>query len=162
MEVGDSKELIDELHYPVTSCLHALQGRCEVEIVVAFSTLVFGSFRQFVVFDFGKETHLAFEMSIEIGSQEFLQEFSEEKTKLALLGPLWDDGSRKIIPFGRVAPSVFNDDYLTVKYKLPRSEDIVPSPLLEGSQGLSKENYIDVMHQLLFVEEFYIRKQVSR
>ncbi|KAJ7378405.1 helicase [Desmophyllum pertusum] len=161
MEVGDSKELIDELHYPVTSCLHALQGRCEVEIVVAFSTLVFGSFRQFVVFDFGKETHLAFEMSIEIGSQEFLQEFSEEKTKLALLGPLWDDGSRKIIPFGRAAPSVFNDDYLTVKYKLPRSEDIVPSPLLEGSQGLSKENYIDVMHQLLFVEEFYIRKQVA-
>ncbi|KAJ7378398.1 hypothetical protein OS493_023654 [Desmophyllum pertusum] len=161
MEVGDSKELIDELHYPVTSCLHALQGSCEVEIVVAFSTLVFGSFRQFVVFDFGKETHLAFEMSIEIGSQEFLQEFSEERTKLALLGPLWDDGSRKIIPFGRAAPSVFNDDYLTVKYKLPRSEDIVPSPLLEGSQGLSKENYIDVMHQLLFVEEFYIRKQVA-
>ena len=133
-----------------------------MEIVVSFSTLVFGSFKQFVVFDFGKETHLAVRMYIEIGSQEFLQEFSEEKAKLVLEGPLWDDGSRKIISFGHKTPSVFNNDCLTAKYKLPRPDDIVPSPLLDGSQGLSKENYLDVMHQLLFVEELYIRKKVAR
>lgn len=133
-----------------------------MEIVVSFSTLVFGSFRQFVVFDFGKESHLALQMNIEIGSQEFLQEFSEEKAKLVLQGPQWDDGYRKIIAFAHKTPSVFNNEYLTAKYKLPRPGDIVPSPLLDGSQGLSKETYLDIMHQLLFVEEFYIRKKVSR
>lgn len=160
--VPHSEELTDEQHYQVASHLRVLHGSCEVEIVVSFSTLVFGSFRQFVVFDFGKQSHLALEMNIEIGSQDFLQEFKEEKAKLDLKGPIWDDGSRKIIPFGPKPPSVFNNEYLTAKYQLPRPDDIVPSPILDGSQGLSKENYLDVMHQLLFVEEFYIRKKVAR
>ena len=57
---------------------------------------------------------------------------------------------------------MFNNEHLVAKYKLPRREDIVPLTLLDGSKGLSKDNYKDVMHQLLFVEEFYIRQQFAR
>ena len=158
----DTEELPDAYHYPVKSHLRKWHGSYEVEIVVSFSTLVFGNFAQVLVLDFGKENHVAVKMSIEVGSQEFLQEFREAKTKLTLDWQLWDDGSREIVKFEPKQPSVFNNEHLIAKYKLPRSEDIVPSPLLEGSQGLSKENYKDVMHQLLFAEEFYIRQQIAR
>lgn len=158
----DSEELPDMFHYPVKSHLHQSHGSCEVEVVVSFSTHVFGYFSQVLVLDFGKEKHLAVRMSIEVGSQKFLQEFGEAKTNLTLDWPLWDDGSRKIVKFEPKRPSVFNNEHLVAKYKLPKREDIVPSTLLDGSKGLSKDNYKDVMHQLLFVEEFYIRQQFAR
>lgn len=158
----DSEELSDMFHYPVNSHLHASHSSCEVEIVVSFSSLVFGNFAQVLVLDFGKENHLAMRMNIEVGSQEFLKEFSEAKTNLTLGWPIWDDGSREIIKFNPERPSVFNNEHLIDKYKLPRPDNIVPSPLLDGSQGLSKNSYRDIMHQLLFVEELYIRKKVSR
>ena len=159
----DTEEITDEFHYRVNPYLRSLHGNCEVEITVSFSTLVFGSFAQVLVLDFGKDSaHLAVKMKIEVGSQEFLQEFGEEKSKLALNWTLWDDGSREIIQIEPRRPSVFNNDHLIDKYKLPKAEDIVPCPLLDKSQGLSPKNYMDVMHQLLFVEEFYIRKQIAR
>ena len=157
-----SEELSDMFHYSVKPNLHALHSNCEVEVVVSFSTLVFGNFAQVLVLDFGKGNHLAVGMSIEVGSQQFLKEFHEAKTNLTLDWPLWDDGTREIVKFKPKRPSVFNNEHLIDKYKLPKSDDIVPSPLLDGSQGLSKNSYKDVMHQLLFAEELYIRKQVSR
>ena len=158
----DFEELPDMFHYPVKPGLQESHGNCEVEVAVSFSTVVFGYFAQVLVLDFGKEKHLAVKMSVEVGSQKFLQEFGEAKTNLSLDWPLWDDGSRVIIKFEPKRPSVFNNEYLVAKYKLPKREDIVPSTLLDGSKGLSKDNYKDVMHQLLFVEEFYIRQQFAR
>lgn len=160
---SDSEELsVDMFHYPVKPNLQESRGSCEVEIVVSFSTLVFGYFAQVLVLDFGKAKHLAVKMTVEVGSQKFLQEFGEAKANLTLDWPLWDDGSRDIIKFEPKRPSVFNNEHLVAKYKLPKREDIVPSTLLDGSKGLSKDNYKDVMHQLLFVEEFYIRQQFAR
>ena len=159
----ETEVLNDEFHYEVKPYMRSLHGSCEVEIKVSFSTPLFGSFAQVLVLDFGKESsHLAMKMNIEVGSQEFLQEFVEEKSKLDLNWTLWDDGSREIVKFEPERPAVFNNDQLIDKYKLPKAEDIVPCPLLDKSQGLSPKNYKDVMHQLLFVEEFYIRKQIAR
>lgn len=160
---SDSEELsVDMFHYPVKPNLQESRGSCEVEIVVSFSTFVFGYFAQVLVLDFGKAKHLAVKMTVEVGSQKFLQEFGEAKANLTLDWPLWDDGSRDIIKFEPKRPSVFNNEHLVAKYKLPKREDIVPSTLLDGSKVLSKDNYKDVMHQLLFVEEFYIRQQFAR
>ena len=159
----ENEVLNDEFHYEVRPHMRSLHGSCEVEIKVSFSTLVFGSFAQVLVLDFGKESSpLGVKMNIEVGSQEFLEEFGEEKSKLDLDWTLWDDGSREIVKFEPKRPAVFNNDKLIDKYKLPKAEDIVPCPLLDKTQGLSPKNYKDVMHQLLFVEEFYIRKQISR
>jgi len=156
------EELPDMFHYPVQPYLHDSHGSCEVEIIISFSTLLFGYFEQVLVLDFGKEKHLAVKMTIEVGSQNFLQEFQEAKKNLTLDWPLWDDGSREIIKFEPKRPSLFNNEHLVAKYKLPKREDIVPSALLDGSESLNNDNYKDVMHQLLFVEEIYIRRQVAR
>ena len=158
----DNETLADDVHYPVEPYLRALHGSCEVDIVITFSTLVFGSFSQIVVLDFGIESLLAVKMNVEVGSQEFLQEFSEEKSQLTLNGKLWDDGSRQIVKFEPKLTSMFCNEHLIDKYQLPSAEQIVPSPLLDKSQGLSPRNYTNVMHQLLFVEELYIRKQIAR
>ena len=162
IKTPDSEELADDFHYPVKQYLRTLHGSCEVDIIVSFSTLVFGNFAQVLVLDFGKETHLAVKLNVEVGSQEFLEEFREGKTQLTLDWTLWDDGSREIIKFEPKLPTVFSNEHLIDKYQLPRAEEIVPSPLLDKSQGLSQKNYTNVMHQLLFVEEFYIRKQIAR
>lgn len=162
VEMSDSEEIPDQFHYPVKSSLRHQQGVCDVEIAVSFSTSIFGNFVQFLVLDFGREAHLAVKITVEVGSQEFLQEYSEVKSKLKPDLQLWDDGSREIVKFEPKRSSVFNNEHLIGKYGLPSHTDIIPCPLLNGSQGLSKENYKDVMHQLLFVEEFYIRKQVAR
>lgn len=159
----DNESLRNEFHYAVKSYMCALHGRSEVEVTVSFCTSVFGSFADVLVFDFGeKSACLAVKMNIEVGSQEFLQEFDEEKSKVALDCTLWDDGSREIVKFEPQKPSVFKNDHLINKYKLPKAEDIIPCPLLDKSQGLSPKNYLNVMHRLLFVEEFYIRKQIAR
>ena len=157
-----NEKMAEDVHYPVEPYLRALDGNCEVDIVVTFSTLVFGSFSQILVLDFGSESHLAVKMNVEVGSQEFLQEFGEEKSQLTLNGKLWDDGSRQIVKFEPKPTSVFRNEHLIDKYQLPSAEQIVPSPLLDRSQGLSPRNYTNVMHQLLFVEELYIRKQIAR
>lgn len=162
MKPPGTEELPDMFHYPVKADLHASHSTCQVKIIISFSTLVFGYFAQVLVLDFGKEKHLAVKMSIEVGSQRFLQDFGEAKANLTLDWPLWDDGSREIIRFEPKRPSVFNNEHLVAKYKLPKREDIVPSTLLDGCKGLNKDNYKDVMHQLLFVEELYVRQQFAR
>ena len=158
-----NEELTDPFHYQMEPNLHKLQGRCEVDIVISFSTLMFGNFGQVLVLDFGNQSHLSVEMNIEVGSQEFLEEFSEKKSHLNLDWTLWDDGSREIVKSEAKSPSVFNNEHLIDKYQLPRAEEIVPTPLLDKFQGLNQGNYaINVMHQLLFVGEVYIRKQIAR
>ncbi|XP_022780315.1 probable helicase with zinc finger domain isoform X1 [Stylophora pistillata] len=161
VETWSTEEIPEQFHHPVKSNLREHQGVCDVEIAVSFSSSIFGNFAQFLVLDFGKETHLAVKISVEVGSQEFLEEYSEAKSKLKPDWRVLDDGSREIVKFEPKRSLVFNNEHLIDKYGLPSHANIVPCPLLDGSQGLSKDNYIDVMHQLLFVEEFYIRKRVA-
>ncbi|XP_015762501.1 PREDICTED: uncharacterized protein LOC107341573 [Acropora digitifera] len=155
-------ELTNDLHYAVEPHLRSLNGIYQAEIVVTFSALVFGSFSQVLVLDFGRDSaHLSVIMNVEVGSQEFLEEYGNEKCKLSLDGTLWDDGSRNIVKFEPKQASTFSNDDLLDTYKLPKQEEMVPSALLDKSQGLRPHNYKKVMHQLLFVEEVYIRKQVA-
>lgn len=156
-------ELTNDLHYAVEPHLRSLNGIYQAEIVVTFSALVFGSFSQVLVLDFGRDSaHLSVIMNVEVGSQEFLEEYGVEKCKLSLDGTLWDDGSRNIVKFEPKQASTFSNDNLLDMYKLPKQEEMVPSALLDKSQGLRPQNYKRVMHQLLFVEEVYIRKQIAR
>ena len=159
---SDNEELTDYFHYQIELNLNKLQGSCEVDIVVSFSTLMFGNFGQVLVLDFETQSYLSVEMNIEVGSQELLEEFSEKKSHLNLDWTSWDDGSREIVKSEAKNPSVFNNEHLLDKYQLPRAEEIEPSPLLDKSQGLNQGNYANVMHQLLFVEEVFIRKQIAR
>ncbi|KAK2571999.1 putative helicase with zinc finger domain, partial [Acropora cervicornis] len=156
-------ELTNDLHYAVEPHLRSLNGIYQAEVVVTFSALVFGSFSQVLVLDFGRDSaHLSVIMNVEVGSQEFLEEYGNEKCKLSLDGTLWDDGSRNIVKFEPKQASTFSNDDLLDAYKLPKQEEMVPSALLDKSQGLRPHNYEKVMHQLLFVEEVYIRKQIAR
>ncbi|XP_068672377.1 3'-5' exoribonuclease HELZ2-like isoform X2 [Montipora foliosa] len=159
----ESYVLRNDLHYALKPDLPPWKGSYELEVNVTFSTLVFGNFAQVLVLDFGRDSaHLAVKMNVEVGSQEFWQEYGEEKAKLTYDWTLWDDGSRKIVKFEPKQPLPFNNDYLLDMYKLPREDEMVPCPLFDKGQGLRPENYKNVMHQLLFIEEFYIRKQIAR
>ena len=163
VKLPESYVLRNDLHYALKPHLPPLEGSYELEIVVSFSTLVFGNFAQVLVLDFGRESaHLAIKMNVEVGSQEFWQEYGEEKAKLTLDWTLWDDESRKIVKFEPKHPLPFNNDYLLDMYKLPREDEMVPCPLIDKGQDLRPENYKNVMHQLLFIEEFFIRKQIAR
>ncbi|XP_068760491.1 3'-5' exoribonuclease HELZ2-like isoform X4 [Montipora capricornis] len=163
VKLPESYVLRNDLHYALKPHLPPWKGSYELEINVTFSTLVFGNFAQVLVLDFGRDSaHLAVKMNVEVGSQEFWQEYGEEKAKLTLDWTLWDDGSRKIVKFEPKQPLPFNNYYLLDMYKLPREDEMVPCPLFDKGQGLRPENYKNVMHQLSFIEDFYIRKQIAR
>ena len=103
-------------------------------------------------------------MNIDVGTEAFLQEVTKERDKLRFDQPLWDDSSKQIIKFEPRPPdSTDESKKLLARYKLPsRPEVIVPSSLMTGDQALNWTNYRRVMHQLLFVEEYSMRQEISR
>ena len=74
---------------------------------------------------------------------------------------MWDDGSVEIIKF-QSQPNVASDEETPVNaFKLPkRLENIVSAQVMKYE--LTMENYKRVLHQLLFAEEMFMRKQLSR
>ena len=74
---------------------------------------------------------------------------------------MWDDGSVEIIKF-QSQPNVASDEETLVNaFKLPkRLENIVSAQVMKYE--LTMENYKRVLHQLLFAEEMFMRKQLSR
>ena len=74
---------------------------------------------------------------------------------------MWDDGSVEILKF-QSQPNVASDEETLVNaFKLPkRLENIVSAQVMKYE--LTMENYKRVLHQLLFAEEMFMRKQLSR
>ena len=156
-------EELNHLHYTTPPVFH-VPGECTVKVTVNFDSTVFGSFPQCLAFNFGQKSHLAVRMNIDVGTEAFLQEVTKERDKLRFDQPLWDDSTKQIIKFEPRPPdSTDESEELLARFKLPpRPEVIVPSSLMTGDQALNWTNYRRVMHQLLFVEEYSMRQEISR
>ena len=74
---------------------------------------------------------------------------------------MWDDGSVEIIKFQSQTNVASDEETLVNAFKLPkRLENIVSAQVMKYE--LTMENYKRVLHQLLFAEEMFMRKQLSR
>ena len=74
---------------------------------------------------------------------------------------MWDDGSFEVVGMEPNSNLTLNDKLLKNTYKLPkRLENVVSAQILKGE--LNRDNYKRSLHQLLFAEEMFMRKQLSR
>ncbi|GFN78225.1 helicase with Zinc finger domain 2-like isoform x3, partial [Plakobranchus ocellatus] len=125
------------------------RGKRCYKVNVHFNGGMFGSFSQWVVFDFGSKPVLVKKLSVEIGDQlqhERVQDLREELTF-----DRWTSQNRAIVRFSsELNPDRFTEGLL-FRYKEPSaSVDVVTSDRLAD---LNQHNYVHKMHGLLELEE---------
>ena len=134
----------------------------KVAVSVSFETTTLNqTFTQCLKFDFGKKPYLLQGLNVDIASEEALDTISTTRQKLKLDPSVWIAGSVDIVPSAETAEMSARDVLLQEKYKLPeRIENVVSAQIIDGN--MTVENYKRVMHQLLFTEELFMKKAISR
>lgn len=159
---------------------------CVYKVVVGFSTEIFGTFRQTVVFDFGSEpvlmqrimvdaasiegrfslgdvTHLADEM---LRPRWFLppsdlEHLMTARQQLLLTAMRWDSSCKTIVEFTPNEILADLERSLLSRYQIPLSADqLFTQSVLDKT--LTKDNYQARLHDLLYIEEIAQYKEVSK
>ncbi|XP_012934940.1 helicase with zinc finger domain 2 isoform X2 [Aplysia californica] len=123
-------------------------GAAVYKIEVHFTAGMFGSFSQWVVFDFGQRPVLVRKLAVEIGDQ--LQHEKVKELRENLSADRWTSQNREIVR----APKREEDKLtleLLLKYKEPAHSEAVVT--LNSMTDLNQHNYIHKMHKLLELEE---------
>ncbi|XP_033117671.1 probable helicase with zinc finger domain [Anneissia japonica] len=131
-------------------------------IKVQFTSEIYGTFRQSIVFDFGQMPVLVQHMFVDAVSVSDLQELDEIRSTVINISERWDETNKTIIPF-EPTPQLFSekDNGLLTYYRPPRTTE----QLFKGSvlkKKLTKNNYQNKMHDLLHIEEIAQYQSISR
>ena len=134
----------------------------KVVVSVSFETTTNNqTFTQCLRFDFGKKPFLLQGLNVDIASKEALETLSATREELKLPSSVWTEGSVDIVPWPETTDMSSQDLLLLKKYKLPeRIENVVSAQIIDGNMTMDK--YKRVMHQLLFTEELFMKKAISR
>ena len=98
---------------------------------------------------------------MDIAKRDALRGISEIRQQLRLDPIVWTEGSIDIVPWPKTTDTGDHNVLLLEKYRLPeRIENVISLQIVE--RGLTMENYKRVMHQLLFTEELFMKKAISR
>uniref|UniRef100_A0A8C3B4M1 Uncharacterized protein n=1 Tax=Cyclopterus lumpus TaxID=8103 RepID=A0A8C3B4M1_CYCLU len=115
---------------------------------VGFSTEIFGTFRQTVVFDFGSEPVLMKRIMVDAASIEDLEHLMAARQQLLITAKRWDSSCKTIRS-------------LLSRYQIPLSADqLFTQSVLDKT--LTKDNYMARLHDLLYIEEIAQYKEVSK
>ncbi|XP_077184514.1 putative helicase with zinc finger domain isoform X2 [Paroedura picta] len=130
------------------------------KISIAFSTEIFGTFRQTVVFDFGTEPVLMQRVMIDAASTEDLEYLMNARQQLLTTAKRWDSTSKTIVEFEPNETTELEKSLL-IRYQIPLSADqLFTQSVLDKS--LTKSNYQSRLHDLLYIEEIAQYKEVSK
>ena len=137
-------------------------GQMKVVVSVSFETTTLNqTFTQCLRFDFGKKPYLLQGLNVDIASEESLSTISTTRQKMKLDSSVWTEGSVDIVPAPETSEMSAQDSSFLTVYKLPeRIENVVSAQIIDGN--MTVENYKRVMHQLLFTEELFMKKAISR
>lgn len=98
---------------------------------------------------------------MDVASEGALSGISKMRQLLKLDSSVWTEGSMEIVRYPESINKDDQDFQLQDRYRLPeRIENILPLEIAEIN--LTMEKYRRVMHQLLFTEELFIKKAISR
>ena len=138
------------------------QGQMKVVVSVSFETTRNNqTFTQCLRFDFGNKPFLLQGLNVDIARKEALDTLWATREELKLHSSVWTEGSADIVPWSEITDMSSQDLLLLKKYKLPeRIENVIPAQLIDGE--MTVHNYKRVMHQLLFTEELFMKKAISR
>ena len=131
-----------------------LVGHVKVALAVSFESSLYGSFEQLVLFDFGRKPYLVKKLNADVTSESNTLPIAREH--LASQAPaIWDESSVEVVRFNQATREALQAEHLLRKYSLPRQLEI-------ADELLSPKIYKSVMHQLLFVEERFMKEEISR
>ena len=147
---------------PSSSGIDTKGGQMKVVVSVSFETIASNqTFTQCLRFDFGRKPYLLQGLNVDIASEEALDTLSATRQELKLHSSVWTEGSVKIIPSPETTGLSSQDMLLLKKYKLPeRIENVISAQIID--EKMKVEDYKRVMHQLLFTEELFMKKAISR
>ena len=124
-----------------------------MSLTVSFKSSLYGSFDQCVVFDFGKKPYLMQKLNADVHSESLSQ--SAIVSKHATAAAIWDESSVEVVRFIHGTDEALQGEHLSRTYSLPKQVDITDNEL-------NRDNYKRIMHQLLFVEEGFMKDEISR
>lgn len=127
------------------------------KVVVKFIGGIFGSFSQWVTFDFDFQPILVRKLSVEVGSMDTHERVKHLREQLQF--DRWTPFNRQIIPFNGNTEKY--EKLLQKQYKEPSSTESVVTQHTIATE-LNCHNYVHKMHKLLEMEELTRNKIISR
>lgn len=138
---------------------HAVQ---EYKVTISFKTLIYGTFRQAIIFDWGSEPVLMQRLCVDVVPVEDLTALEETKRTILTQSERWCDENVEIIPFDPKPHELTpHDKSLLSMYAPPTNENFV---LTQTSMEKfpTKSNYRSRLHDLLNIEELAQFDLISR
>lgn len=140
---------------------------------MVFVTEIYGTFRQSVVFDFGTEPVLVKHLCVDVIPVADADKITEIKKEIVLSSAKrWDEENAQIIPFTTpnvphmTTPQATADaEYekeLLERYPCPRAATFTLTQSTIVEKKLTRNNYRNRIHELLYVEEIARYEQVAR
>ncbi|KAM4585119.1 putative helicase with zinc finger domain isoform 1-T2 [Odontesthes bonariensis] len=134
---------------------------CVYKVAVGFSTEIFGTFRQTIVFDFGSEPVLMQRIMVDAASIEDLEHLMAARQQLLMTAKRWDPSCKTIVEFTPNESMGELERSLLARYQIPLSADqLFTQSVLDKT--LTKDNYQARLHDLLYIEEIAQYKEVSK
>ena len=137
----------------------------EYKVTISFKAEIFGIFRQTVVFSFGSAPYLRKDVSVEVKpASDSLEELQLKELQDILVKHTerWNQANCVIKDF---QPSIQTpnqeDQFLYRNYPMPQPTTFRPSKNVV-EPNLTKFNYKDRMHDLLYIEEMAQFEQISQ
>lgn len=176
-ETSDSKSTETELTSDQEWVVHNFEAgngdMLEHRVTVGFSTDIYGTFRQTVVFDFGVEPALIRHLCVDVIPVTDIDKIQEIKKEMVVSSAQrWDESIAAIIPFVSSMnihlPSTQQqtDDErekeLMQRYPCPRASTFTLTQSTITEKRLTSNNYRSRIHELLYVEEIARYDQVAR
>ncbi|KAJ8977192.1 hypothetical protein NQ317_018075 [Molorchus minor] len=130
----------------------------EYRINVVFTTGIFGTFRQSVVFDFSSEPVLVKHLCVDVVPDTDLDKINEiRKEMIVSIAERWTAHNSDILPFySKLVNTSANEEWekrLRSMYPCPQAETFLLSHATVSERRFTKNNYRERMHELLFIEE---------
>ncbi|XP_069807997.1 probable helicase with zinc finger domain [Dendropsophus ebraccatus] len=133
---------------------------CLYKVIITFTTEIFGTFRQTVVFDFGVEPVLMQRIMVDAASTEDLEYLMHARQQLLTTAKRWDSMSKTIVEFEPNETTELERSLLS-RYQIPLSADqLFTQSVLDKT--LTRTNYQSRLHDLLYIEEIAQYKEVSK
>ena len=125
---------------------------------VNFNGTMFGSFSQWVVFDFGTHPVLVRKLSVEVGTKSTHEKVKFLRQKLQF--DRWTSENREIVRFVTKFIDALGEK-LKRQYKAPSSSESVITQHTVSTE-LNRNNYHHKMHKMLELEEITRHQIISR
>lgn len=145
----------------------------EHRVKVVFTTDIYGTFRQAVVFDFGTEPVLVKHLCVDVIPVDSVDKIQEIRKEMVIsTSKRWDKENSIICPFETIlgphlnTPEHMADEErekdLLERYPCPRASTFTLTQTTITEKKLTKNNYRSRIHELLYVEEIARYEQVAR